>query len=45
MIEIKKLFEDKHGRLDSSKIILHGYREVLITSIIVLYIMHAKVCA
>jgi|TARA_Y100001951_G_C11190491_1_gene211221 hypothetical protein len=45
MIEIKKLFEDKHGRLDSSKIILHGYRAVIITSIIVLYIMHAKVCA
>jgi hypothetical protein len=45
MIEIKKLFQDKHGRFDSSKLILHGYRAAIITSIIVLYLMHAKACA
>ena len=38
MDKIKKLFQDKHGRLDSSKFILHGYRVVVIISILVLFL-------
>ena len=38
MENIKKLFEDKHGRLDSSKFILHGYRVAVIISILVLFL-------
>ena len=38
MIEIKKLFQDKHGKLDSSKFILHGYRAAIIISILVLFL-------
>ncbi len=38
MDKIKKLFQDKHGRIDSSKFILHGYRAAIIISILVLFL-------
>jgi len=38
MQKIKNLFQDKHGRLDSSKFILHGYRAAIIISILVLFL-------
>ena len=38
MENIKKLFRDKHGRLDFSKFILHGYRAAIIISILVLFL-------
>ena len=38
MDKIKKLFQDKHGRLDSSKLILYGYRAAIIISILVLFL-------
>ncbi len=38
MDKIKKLFQDKHGRLDSSKFILHVYRAAIIISILVLFL-------
>jgi len=41
MENIKKLFQDKHGRLDSSKFILHGYRvAVIIYTCIILKIVY-----
>ena len=38
MDKIKKLFQDEHGRLDSLKFILHGYRVAVIISILVLFL-------
>ncbi len=38
MENIKKLFQDKHGRFDYSKLILFGYRVAVIISILVLFL-------
>ena len=44
MIQIKKLFQDTHGRFDSSKLVLYGYRAAVVVSITILYLTHAKAC-
>jgi len=42
MVNIKKLFQDTHGRFDSSKLVLYGYRAAIVASIVILYLTHAK---